>query len=50
MAEQQVRRLPVVNRDKRVVGVISLGDLARADRSGRYAGRALHWVTPRPSR
>jgi CBS domain-containing protein len=44
MAEQQVRRLPVVNRDKRVVGVISLGDLARADRSGRYAGRALHGV------
>jgi CBS domain-containing protein len=50
MAEQQVRRLPVVNRNKRVVGVISLGDLARADRSGRYAGRALSGVTPRPSR
>jgi CBS domain-containing protein len=44
MAEQQVRRLPVVNRDKRVVGVISLGDLASADRSGRYAGRALRGV------
>ncbi len=29
MAEQQVRRLPVMNREKRLVGVISLADLAR---------------------
>jgi len=29
MAEQQVRRLPVVNRQKRLVGILSLGDLAR---------------------
>src|SRR5690348_11316073 len=28
MGEWQVRRLPVLNRDKRLVGVISLGDLA----------------------
>jgi CBS domain-containing protein len=28
MAELQVRRLPVVNREKRLVGIISLGDLA----------------------
>lgn len=28
MAELQVRRLPVVNRDKRLVGIISLGDIA----------------------
>jgi len=28
MGEQQVRRLPVLNRDKRLVGIISLGDLA----------------------
>lgn len=27
MSEQQVRRMPVVNRDKRLVGVVSLGDL-----------------------
>jgi len=45
MAEQQVRRLPVVNRDKRIVGVISVGDLARASRSGNYAGRAMHGIT-----
>src|SRR5688500_3847927 len=28
MADVKVRRLPVVNRDKRLVGIISLGDLA----------------------
>ena len=28
MGEQQVRRLPVINEDKRLVGVVSLGDLA----------------------
>lgn len=30
MGEIQVRRLPVVNRDKRLVGVVSLGDLAQS--------------------
>jgi CBS domain-containing protein len=29
MAEIQVRRLPVMNRQKRLVGIISLGDAAR---------------------
>jgi CBS domain-containing protein len=28
MADEQIRRLPVLNRDKRLVGIISLGDLA----------------------
>jgi CBS domain-containing protein len=28
MAEQQIRRMPVVNRDKRLVGIVSLGDIA----------------------
>jgi CBS domain-containing protein len=28
MADQQVRRLPVVNRNKRLVGIVSLADLA----------------------
>jgi CBS domain-containing protein len=31
MAELKVRRLPVLNRDKRLVGVVSLGDLAQSD-------------------
>src|SRR5215216_1083530 len=31
MADIKVRRLPVVNRDKRLVGIVSLGDIALAD-------------------
>lgn len=41
MGEIQVRRLPVVNRDKRLVGIISLGDLAVSIVSARNAGEAL---------
>jgi len=44
MAQQQIRRLPVVNRDKRLVGVVSIGDLARSDRSGRFTSRAMRGV------
>jgi len=29
MSDMKVRRLPVVNRDKRLVGLVSLGDVAR---------------------
>jgi CBS domain-containing protein len=28
MSERQVRRLPIVNRDKRLVGIVSIGDFA----------------------
>lgn len=31
MGDQQLRRLLVVNRDKRLVGILSLGDLAMAE-------------------
>lgn len=30
MSEIKVRRLPVVNREKRLVGIVSMGDLAQA--------------------
>ncbi len=40
MANNQVRRLPVLNRDKRLVGIISLGDLGAAGARG-AAGEAL---------
>lgn len=29
MAEQQVRRLPVMNRDKRLVGIVSLSNITQ---------------------
>jgi CBS domain-containing protein len=31
MGDIQVRRLPVLNRDKRLVGILALGDLARCE-------------------
>jgi CBS domain-containing protein len=40
MGEQQIRRLPVVNREKRLVGIISLGDLSRNAKSS-TAGKAV---------
>jgi CBS domain-containing protein len=44
MAELQVRRLPVMNRDKRLVGIVSLGDLATAGSLPRSA-KALHGIS-----
>ncbi|WP_105440442.1 CBS domain-containing protein [Neorhizobium sp. T25_13] len=38
MGKVQVRRLPVVNRDKRLTGVISIGDAALADAAAAGAG------------
>ena len=43
MSEQQVRRLPVVNRDKRLVGIVSLGNLAQ--REPRATSKAVKGVT-----
>ncbi|HJS85008.1 MAG TPA: CBS domain-containing protein [Acetobacteraceae bacterium] len=43
MAEQQVRRLPVMNRNKRLVGVVSLSDIAKRGQS-EEAGHALRGV------
>lgn len=41
MAEKQVRRLPVLNQDKRLVGVVSLGDIAARAGEEDAAGAAL---------
>jgi CBS domain-containing protein len=43
MGRERVRRLPVVDSDKRLVGVVSLGDIA-ARGSAKSAGEALHEV------
>jgi len=40
MGELQLRRMPVLNRDKRLVGIISLGDVA-ANGEAKQAGDAL---------
>src|SRR3712207_6201761 len=44
MADIQVRRLPVLNQDKRLVGIISLGDMAVSDQSGK-AGEAVAGIS-----
>jgi CBS domain-containing protein len=45
MRERQVRRLVVLNRDKRLVGIVSLGDLVVETRDERLAGRTLERVS-----
>jgi CBS domain-containing protein len=44
MSDIQVRRLPVVNRDKKLVGILSIGDLARKTDSG-TAAKAMAGIT-----
>jgi CBS domain-containing protein len=44
MALLQVRRLPVLSREKRLMGIISLGDIAR-DHEPAQAGSALHHIS-----
>jgi CBS domain-containing protein len=44
MGDIQVRRLPVLDRDKRLVGIIALGDIARAQ-SGNGTGAALSQIS-----
>ena len=42
MAELQVRRLPVLSRDKRLVGIVSIGDLALKQPK---TAKALHGIS-----
>jgi CBS domain-containing protein len=44
MAELQVRRLPVLNRDKRLIGIVSIGDIAR-EHQPRETGEALQGIS-----
>jgi CBS domain-containing protein len=43
MADEQIRRLPVLSRQKRLVGIVSLGDLATS-KDGRAPGVALSGI------
>ena len=45
MAAKQVRRLVVLNRDKRMVGIVSLGDLAVKTGDEQLAGNALEGIS-----
>jgi CBS domain-containing protein len=44
MADIQVRRLPVLTREKRLAGIISLGDMALSDEAGK-AGEAVAGIS-----
>jgi CBS domain-containing protein len=43
MSQQQVRRLPVVDREKRLVGIVSLGNIAQSE--ARAASKVVKGVT-----
>lgn len=45
MSEHQVRRLPVVNRDKRLVGIVALGDFAVDSSEIKPAAEALSKIS-----
>lgn len=45
MENRQVRRLPVINRDKRLVGILSLGDLAVRTHRERLVGEVLECIS-----
>jgi CBS domain-containing protein len=45
MEEKQIRRLLVLNRDKRLVGIVSLGDLAVETGDRNLAGKTLERVS-----
>ena len=45
MKGQQVRRLPVINRQKRLVGILALGDMATESETIRPAAEALAGVS-----
>lgn len=43
MSDRQIHRLPILNRQKRLVGVLSVGDLAR--KSSGQAGKAMEGIS-----
>ena len=45
MRDKQVRRLPVLNHDKKMVGIVALGDLAVENGNEQLAGHALEGIS-----
>ena len=45
MNEKQIRRLPVLNREKRLVGIVALGDLAVQTGDEELAGETIEGIS-----
>lgn len=45
MQDRQIRRLPVLNQDKKLVGIVSLGDLAVRTHNDKMSGETLEHVS-----
>jgi CBS domain-containing protein len=45
MGDNQVRRIPVLNREKKLVGIISLADMAKEENTADEAEQALHGIS-----
>ncbi|HXE55349.1 MAG TPA: CBS domain-containing protein, partial [Tepidisphaeraceae bacterium] len=45
MEEKQIRRLPVMDHNQRLVGVVSLGDLATRQQNDQISGQVLQQVS-----
>lgn len=45
MEQRQIRRLPVMDHNQRLVGVVSLGDLATRQQNDRISGQVLQQVS-----
>lgn len=44
-SKHQIRRLPVLNRDKRLVGILSLGDLSHSDADAQKVDKTLSQIS-----
>ena len=49
MKEKQIRRLPVLDRNRRLVGIVSLGDLAVQGRDDELSGETLEKISEPPA-
>jgi CBS domain-containing protein len=48
MADKEIRRVLLLNRDKRLVGVLSLGDLAKARGEEKTVGKTMRDIAEAP--
>lgn len=49
MQERQIRRMPVLDREKRLVGIVSLGDLAVRTNDEHLTGKTLEQISEQPA-